>query len=40
MLVGPAFMNWAEKHLEEPITDLGNLLENFTSSKSPSFLQI
>jgi len=28
MLVGPAFMNWAEKHLEEPITDLGNLLED------------
>jgi hypothetical protein len=28
MLVGPAFMNWAEKHLEEPITALGNLLED------------
>ena len=28
MLVGPAFMSWAEKHLEEPITDLGNLLED------------
>jgi hypothetical protein len=27
-LVGPAFMSWAEKHLEEPITDLGNLLED------------
>ncbi|MEM2806883.1 MAG: hypothetical protein QXK86_08565, partial [Candidatus Bathyarchaeia archaeon] len=24
----PAFMNWAEKHLEEPISDLGNLLED------------
>jgi hypothetical protein len=28
MLVGPAFMNWAEKHLEEPIMDLGSLLED------------
>jgi hypothetical protein len=28
MLVGPAFMSWAERHLEEPITDLGNLLED------------
>ncbi|MEM3783693.1 MAG: hypothetical protein QXY88_01495 [Candidatus Bathyarchaeia archaeon] len=28
MLVGPAFMGWAERHLEEPITDLGNLLED------------
>ncbi len=28
MLVGPAFMNWAEKYLEEPISDLGNLLED------------
>jgi hypothetical protein len=28
MMVGPAFMNWAEKHLEEPITDLGSLLED------------
>ena len=28
MLVGPAFMNWAEKHLEEPITDFGSFLED------------
>jgi hypothetical protein len=28
MLVGPAFMNWAEKHLEEPITDLSSFLED------------
>jgi hypothetical protein len=28
MLVGPAFMNWAEKHLEEPIMDFGSLLED------------
>jgi hypothetical protein len=28
MLVGPSFMNWAEKHLEEPITDFGSLLED------------
>jgi hypothetical protein len=29
MLVGPAFMTWAEKHLEEPITDFGSFLEDF-----------
>ncbi len=28
MLVGPAFMNWAEKHLDEPVTDLGSLIED------------
>ncbi|MEM3640808.1 MAG: hypothetical protein QXH37_02645 [Candidatus Bathyarchaeia archaeon] len=28
MLVGPAFMSWAEKHLEEPVTDLGAILED------------
>jgi hypothetical protein len=28
MLVGPAFMNWAEKHLEEPISDFGPFLED------------
>jgi hypothetical protein len=28
VLVGPAFMNWAEKHLEEPITDLGSFMED------------
>jgi len=28
MLVGPAFMSWAEKHLEEPVTDLGNFIED------------
>lgn len=28
MLVGPAFMNWAEKHLEEPVADLGSFLED------------
>jgi hypothetical protein len=28
MLVGPAFMNWAEKHLEEPVTDLSSFLED------------
>ena len=28
MLVGPAFMNWAEKHLEEPITDFSSFLED------------
>ncbi|MGA2308552.1 MAG: hypothetical protein ABSG57_03260 [Candidatus Bathyarchaeia archaeon] len=28
MLVGPAFMNWAEKHLEEPISDFGAFLED------------
>ena len=28
MLVGPSFMNWVEKHLEEPITDLGSIIED------------
>jgi hypothetical protein len=28
MLVGPAFMSWAEKHLEEPVTDLGSFIED------------
>ncbi len=28
MLVGPAFMSWAEKHLDEPITDLGAFIED------------
>jgi hypothetical protein len=28
VLVGPAFMNWAEKHLDEPVTDLGSFLED------------
>jgi len=28
MLVGPGFMNWAEKHLEEPVTDLGSIIED------------
>jgi hypothetical protein len=28
MLVGPSFMNWAEKHLEEPAPDFGSLLED------------
>jgi len=32
MLVGPAFMNWAEKHLEEPVTDLGSFLEDIRIS--------
>jgi hypothetical protein len=32
MLVGPAFMNWAEKHLEEPVTDLGSFLEDIRVS--------
>ena len=28
MLVGPGFMDWVEKHLEEPITDLGSIIED------------
>jgi hypothetical protein len=28
MLVGPSFMSWAEKHLEEPVTDLGPIIED------------
>jgi hypothetical protein len=32
MLVGPAFMSWAEKHLEEPVTDLGSFIEDLRIS--------
>jgi hypothetical protein len=28
MLVGPGFMDWAEKHLEEPVTDLASVIED------------
>jgi hypothetical protein len=28
MLVGPSFMGWAEKRLEEPLTDLGPIIED------------
>jgi len=28
MLVGPAFMSWADKHLEEPVSDLGPIIED------------
>jgi hypothetical protein len=28
MLVGPAFMTWAEKHLEDSVTDLGSIIED------------
>jgi hypothetical protein len=28
MLVGPGFMDWAEKHLEEPVTDLTSVIED------------
>jgi hypothetical protein len=28
MLVGPSFMGWAEKHLDEPVTDLGSIIED------------
>ncbi|NWG10582.1 hypothetical protein HXY33_02355, partial [Candidatus Bathyarchaeota archaeon] len=28
MLVGPAFMSWAEKHLEEPVMDLAPFIED------------
>ncbi len=28
MLVGPSFMHWAEKHLEEPVTDLSSIIED------------
>lgn len=28
MLVGPAFMSWAEKHLEEPVMDLNSFIED------------
>ena len=32
MLVGPSFMNWAEKHLEEPVTDLGSIVEDIRTA--------
>jgi hypothetical protein len=32
MLVGPAFMTWAEKHLEEPVTDLGSVMEDLRTA--------
>jgi hypothetical protein len=28
MLVGPSFMSWAEKQLEEPVTGLGSIIED------------
>jgi hypothetical protein len=28
VLVGPAFVSWAEKHLEEPVTGLGSFVED------------
>ncbi len=28
ILVGPAFVDWIGKHLEEPVTDLGSLMED------------
>jgi hypothetical protein len=28
MLVGPSFMNWAEKHLDEPVTDLTSVIDD------------
>jgi hypothetical protein len=28
MLVGPSFMGWAERHLEEPVTGLGPIIED------------
>jgi hypothetical protein len=40
MLVGPAFMNWAEKHLEEPVTDLGSFLEDIRVSLGVNELPI
>jgi hypothetical protein len=28
VLVGPGFLHWAEKHLEEPVTDMGAVIED------------
>jgi hypothetical protein len=28
VLVGPGFLHWAEKHLEEPVTDMGAIIED------------
>jgi len=32
MLVGPGFMDWADKHLEEPVTDLGSIIDDFRAA--------
>ncbi len=38
VLVGPAFMKWAEKHLDEPIADLGMIIEDIRAVLRPQEL--
>ncbi len=38
VLVGPAFMKWAEKHLDEPIADLGLIIEDIRAFLKPQQL--
>jgi len=38
VLVGPAFMKWAEKHLDEPVTDLGMIIEDMRAVLKPQEL--
>ncbi len=38
VLVGPAFMKWVEKHLDEPIADLGMIIEDVRTVLKPQEL--
>jgi predicted CopG family antitoxin len=38
VLVGPAFMKWAEKHLDEPVADLGMVIEDIRAVLKPQEL--
>jgi hypothetical protein len=38
VLVGPAFMRWAEKHLDEPVADLGMIVQDMQSVMKPQEL--
>ncbi len=38
VLVGPAFMKWVEKHLDEPVADLGTIVEDIRAILKPQEL--
>ena len=38
VLVGPAFMKWAEKHLDEPVADLGMIIQDIQLVMKPQEL--
>ena len=38
VLVGPAFMKWVEKHLDEPVADLGMIIEDIRTALKPQEL--